>query len=122
MTNQVQVVVRDLDKIGDILDQLVTLGANQTNGLSFEASKAETLRDDARKEAVANAKRRAELYAAAAGVELGEVLTIDEGGGGDCASAGDAHGACDEGVRADRARLGDAVGAGHDHLGAEVGL
>jgi uncharacterized protein YggE len=83
VTNQVQVVVRDLDKIGDILDQLVTLGANQTNGLSFEASKAETLRDDARKEAVANAKRRAELYAAAAGVELGEVLSIDEGGGGD---------------------------------------
>jgi uncharacterized protein len=81
VTNQVQVVVRDLDKIGDILDQLVSLGANDTGGLSFEASQAETLRDDARKEAVANARRRAELYAKAAGVELGEVLSIDEGGG-----------------------------------------
>jgi len=49
-------------------------------GYEFEVSKAETLRDDARKEAVANARRRAELYASAAGVELGEVLSIQEGG------------------------------------------
>ena len=83
VTNQVQLVARNLDRIGDILDQLVSLGANETGGLSFEATKAETLRDDARKEAVANARRRAELYAKAAGVELGEVLSIDEGGGGD---------------------------------------
>ena len=79
--NQVQIVARNLDRLGDILDQLVSLGANDTGGLSFEASQAETLRDDARKEAVANARRRAELYAKAAGVELGEVLSIDEGGG-----------------------------------------
>jgi uncharacterized protein YggE len=81
VTNQVQLVARNLDRIGDILDQLVSLGANETGGLSFEATKAETLRDDARKEAVADARRRAELYAKAAGVELGEVLSIDEGGG-----------------------------------------
>ncbi len=80
VTNQVQVLVRDLDKLGAILDQLVSLGANTSSGLSFEVSKAETLRDDARKEAVANARRRAELYASAAGVELGEVLSIQEGG------------------------------------------
>jgi len=81
VTNQVQVIARDLDRLGEILDQLVSLGANEMAGLSFEVSKAETLRDEARKEAVANAKRRAELFAAAAGVELGEVLTIQEGGG-----------------------------------------
>lgn len=80
VTNQVQVVARDLDRLGEILDQLVTLGANEMGGLSFEVSKAETLLDDARKEAVANAKRRAELYAAAAGVTLGEVLSIQEAG------------------------------------------
>ncbi len=80
VTNEVQVVVRDLDKLGDILDRLVRAGANQTAGLNFEVSKAETLLDDARKEAVANAHRRAELYAAAAGAEVGEVLTITEGG------------------------------------------
>jgi uncharacterized protein len=82
VNNQVQVLARDLDRLGEILDQLVTLGANEMGGLSFEVSKAETLRDEARKEAVANARRRAELYATAAGVELGEVLAIQEGGGG----------------------------------------
>jgi len=81
VTNQVQVIARDLDRLGEILDQLVSLGANEMAGLSFEVSKAETLRDEARKEAVANAKRRAELFAAAAGAEIGEVLTIQEGGG-----------------------------------------
>lgn len=79
VTNQVEVLVRDLDKLGDILDRLVSAGANQSSGLAFEVSKAETALDDARKEAVANARRRAELYAAAAGAEVGEVLTITEG-------------------------------------------
>jgi uncharacterized protein len=80
VTNEVQVLVRDLDKLGDILDRLVTAGANQTAGLNFEVSKAETLLDEARQQAVANALRRAKLYATAAGAEVGEVLTIVEGG------------------------------------------
>jgi len=79
-TNQVQVVVRNLDKLGDVLDRLVGLGANEMAGLSFDVSQAEKIKDDARKEAVANAQRRAKLYADAAGVELGEVLKIEEGG------------------------------------------
>jgi uncharacterized protein len=78
-TNQVQVVVRNLDKLGEVLDRLVALGANEMAGLSFDVSQAEKLRDEARKEAVANAQRRAKLYAEAAGVQLGEVLNIDEG-------------------------------------------
>jgi len=80
VTNEVQVVVRNLDKLGDILDRLVTAGANQTAGLSFEVSQSETLLDEARTQAVANALRRAKLYAAAAGAEVGEVLSITEGG------------------------------------------
>jgi uncharacterized protein len=79
-TNQVQVTVRNLDRLGDVLDRLVGLGANEMAGLSFDVSQAEKLKDDARKEAVANAQRRAKLYADAAGVELGEVLKIDESG------------------------------------------
>jgi uncharacterized protein YggE len=79
VTNEVQFVARNLDKLGEVLDDLVTLGANQTAGLTFEATAAETLRDDARKQAVKNARRRAELYASAAGVELGEIISIDEG-------------------------------------------
>jgi len=79
-TNQVQVIVRNLDKLGEVLDRLVGLGANEMAGLSFDASQGEKLKDDARKDAVANAQRRAKLYADAAGVELGEVLQIEEGG------------------------------------------
>lgn len=77
-SNSVRVVVRDLKKIGEMLDQMITLGANQMSGISFEVSKAETLKDDARKAAMENARRRAELYASAAGASLGEVLTISE--------------------------------------------
>lgn len=76
--NQVHIVARDLAKLGEVLDQAVTLGANQIGGIHFEVSKAETLQDEARKQAVANALRRANLYATAAGAELGEVLTIAE--------------------------------------------
>ncbi len=82
VVNQVEVTARDLDKLGEVLDALVTLGANQMNGLAFDVSKAETLRDDARKDAIANAKRRAELYAAAAGAKVGNVISISEDGGG----------------------------------------
>lgn len=76
--NAVSVTVRDIAKLGDILDQLVTLGANQAGQLSFEVSKAEELKDDARKAAMANALRRAKLLAEAGGAELGKVLQILE--------------------------------------------
>lgn len=78
VNNMVGVRVRDLDKLGGVLDQLVTAGANQMNGITFDVSKAETLKDDARKAAMENAKRRAQLLATAAGAEVGEVLQISE--------------------------------------------
>ncbi len=78
VSNQMDILVRDLSKVGDLLDKIVGLGANQMNGLSFEVSKAETLKDDARKQAVANALRRAKLLAGAAGAEVGEVVQIAE--------------------------------------------
>jgi uncharacterized protein YggE len=78
VSNQVVVLVRDIDKLGTVLDDLVSAGANQIQGLSFEVSKAETLKDEARKNAIANALRRAKLLASAAGAEVGEVLQISE--------------------------------------------
>ena len=78
-SNSVEVHVRNLDKLGEVLDQLVTLGANQMNGITFEVSAAETLLDTARKDAIANARRRAELYATAAGTTVGKVMAIAEG-------------------------------------------
>jgi uncharacterized protein len=78
VVNQVRLTVREVKRLGEMLDSAITLGANQINGVSFDVSNAETLRDEARKQAIANAKRRAELYATAAGAQLGSVLTISE--------------------------------------------
>ena len=78
VSNQVHVTVRDLARAGEVLDRLVSLGANEMGGLSFEVSRAETLRDEARRQAMANALRRARLFAEAAGAKVGEVLSISE--------------------------------------------
>lgn len=78
VNNQVSVTVRDLDKVGDVLDKLVSSGANQVYGLAFEVSKADSLKDEARKLAVENALRRAKLLATAAGAEVGRVVQISE--------------------------------------------
>ena len=80
VSNQLIVSVRKLASLGDILDKVVTGGANQVGAIHFEVSKADSLKDEARKLAIANARRRAELYATAAGVQLGDVLTISEDG------------------------------------------
>ncbi len=76
--NQVRIVVRELDKLGQVLDAAVTLGANQISGIDFQVSTADALKDAARKLAMANAERRAKLFAEAAGGELGRVITISE--------------------------------------------
>lgn len=78
VTNQVSVLVRDLAKLGDTLDALVTAGANQASGLEFVVSTEETLKDDARKIAMDNALRRAKLLASAGGADVGDVLQISE--------------------------------------------
>ncbi len=78
LVNRVHLTVREVKRLGEILDGAIGLGANQVNGIDFDVSNAEILMDDARKLAIANARRRAELYAAAAGAQLGSVLTISE--------------------------------------------
>lgn len=78
VVNQVRIAVRDLTRLGELLDRAVNLGANQAAGISFEVSSAETLKDEARKQAMANALRRARLFAEAAGATVGEVVTIAE--------------------------------------------
>jgi uncharacterized protein YggE len=82
VSNSVHITVRDTAKLGDILDQVVTLGANQIGSISFGVSEPEALKDEARKQAMREAIANAKLYAEAAGVELGPVLTIAEEDGG----------------------------------------
>ncbi len=79
VTNQVNVFVRELDNLGEILDRLVSLGANQMHGLNFVVTDADQFKDDARVKAIENARRRADIYARAAGTEVGKVLQIIEG-------------------------------------------
>jgi uncharacterized protein len=78
VTNQVRILVRDLDKLGQVLDAAVTLGANQIGSIEFQVSTAETLKDEARRIAMANALRRAKLFAETAGASVGEVIDIAE--------------------------------------------
>lgn len=78
VTNQLHIVIRDLKRLGEVVDQAVTLGTTQLGRVTFEVSNADALKDEARKVAMANAKRRAELFASAAGVQLGPVLRIFE--------------------------------------------
>jgi len=77
-SNQVRVRVRVLDTLGTTLDAVAEAGATDIHGISFSLSEPEEARDAARRDAMADARRRAALYAEAAGAALGPVLTISE--------------------------------------------
>jgi uncharacterized protein YggE len=80
VTNQVTIKVRDTDKLPAILDHAIAAGANEMSGIEFVVSEQSKLLDQARDDAIADARRKAELYAKAAGVKLGRVLAIVEEG------------------------------------------
>lgn len=77
--NQVRVTIRDLKRVGATLDALVSAGANQVNGINFGIARPEAMLDRARADAVADARRKAEIYAKAAGTTLGAVMAVEEG-------------------------------------------
>lgn len=79
-SNTVVVRVRALDDLGEILDDVVESGANQFHGLSFGLQDPGPVQDAARRAAVAEALRKAALYAQAAGLRLGQVLEFNESG------------------------------------------
>lgn len=80
-SNMLSVRVRALDKLGSVLDASITDGANTLNGITFDLAAPRPAQDEARKAAVADAKARAELLAAAAGVKLGKIEAISEAAG-----------------------------------------
>ncbi len=79
-SNRVSVRLHDVAKVAGTIDMLVGAGANDIGGINFSVSQASKLLDDARTQAVADARRKAEIYAKAAGVTLGAPLSISEGG------------------------------------------
>ena len=80
-SNMVTVRLRALETVGGVLDAAVTDGANSLNGITFGLQETAPVTDAARKAAVEDAHRKAELYATAARVKLGRVLSISEQGG-----------------------------------------
>ena len=78
VTNQVRVAVRRIADLGTLLDEVVTAGANQINNVTFAVNEAKSFEDTARRRAMADAHRKAALYAQEAGVRLGSVLRVEE--------------------------------------------
>ena len=77
--NSVQVKVRELEKLGSIMDILVRAGANELHAPAFELDKPEDARDEARSRALTEARRRAERYASELGLKVRRIVSIDEG-------------------------------------------
>jgi hypothetical protein len=78
--NQVSVRFRDVANSGRILDALVAAGANQIDGPMFMIEHPEAALDEARTQALANARTRAELYARSLGMRVVRVLSVSEAG------------------------------------------
>ena len=76
VNNSVYVTVRDLTKLGDLLDKVVQSGANNINSITFDVADKSAALTQARKAAVAEAQKQATELTQATGVSLGEVQTI----------------------------------------------
>jgi uncharacterized protein len=81
-SNQVSIRFRDIRNSGRILDALVAEGANQINGPTLTIDKPDTALDEARVNAIANGRARADLYARALGKRVVRIVSVNEGGGG----------------------------------------
>ncbi len=80
-SNTVNIKVRDIGKLGEVLDALVSSGANQVNGPNFEIDQPEAVYDEARQAALKQAQARADMYAKSLGLRVRRIVSISEGGG-----------------------------------------
>jgi len=80
-SNNVNLRVHDIAKLGKAIDALVASGANQVNGPSFEVDKPEPAYDEARRAALDKAQARAAMYAKTLGLRVRRIVSISEGGG-----------------------------------------
>jgi len=80
-TNQLTVRFRDIAASGKILDALVSQGANQINGPNLTIDKPEAALDEARANAVAIGRARAEAYARSLGLRVVRIVAVSESGG-----------------------------------------
>ncbi len=78
VSNTVRITVRDLDGLGQFIDDFVQRGANTLNGIQFGLSDPAAKQNEARVKAIEDARAKAKLYAETAGAQLGQVLVIQE--------------------------------------------
>jgi uncharacterized protein len=77
-SNQLNVKVHDIKTLPNLLDRAIAAGATDVSGIEFVVSDQSKLLDQAREQAIADARRKAELYVKAAGGRLGQVIAIAE--------------------------------------------
>lgn len=80
-TNTVTAKVRNIDNTGRVIDAAVGAGGNNVNGVSFSYQDPDAQLNAARRDAIANARERAALYADALGLRVHRVVAVSEGGG-----------------------------------------
>jgi uncharacterized protein YggE len=80
-SNTVSVTVRDLARLGAVVDAVVQAGANQANGIAFGLSNPQAAEDQARRAAVNALSAKAGLYAEATGYRVSRLVSLSEGGG-----------------------------------------
>jgi hypothetical protein len=78
VSNHVNVTIREIGKVGELLDRAVAAGATDVGNVSFLVSDASKALDQAREAAIADARRKAEVFAKASGIRLGRVEWITE--------------------------------------------
>lgn len=80
-SNRLTVRVLELDQLGPLLDAVFKNGANDLGQLQFGVQDPAPHEDAARRAAVAEARAKAEVYADAAAVTLGDLVSLSESGG-----------------------------------------
>jgi len=80
VSHKVHVRVQDMTILGEILDKVIRAGGTEVSGISFEISDLGSVLNEARRTAIRDAQGRAQIYANAASVALGEVISISESG------------------------------------------
>ena len=80
LNQQVEVKVRNFDKVGDIIEGATAAGANEVGSLQFTIDDPEALKAQARKEAIEKAKDKAKEIADEADMRLGRLMNVSEGG------------------------------------------
>ncbi len=82
VNQSIEIKIRNLDNVSNILDGVVTAGANQVNQLSFEIDSPDALKAEARAKAITDAKKKAGELQSQVGISLGKIVNFSENTGG----------------------------------------